>query len=312
MARPGGMMRNENRLWIVKMLRAASVAGIATVGTLTTSFLVAVSLRVSMSKGATLNDLTATTLGGTLLGLFLTFLLCLLAFHAFSFFESTTLPQAIRLNEAMQLLHAKTTKERLATLKYYNIDVFKTKEPLGDDIKENVQCKFISTFLTPWAFRSDQNAAFGSESHCCDFEQIQQIVSTNKIKWGETEEPSCDASIDTVALQRRIADLREENKQIKGQYTAASGRESKLKVRLTEVENHMAVLVELANKITNEFKPPRKAKKDEIKAKYLAIGKIYGITEAPGAYIDLFRKHMPSEIINWSGAPSQGVSEERT
>lgn len=305
-------MRNEKRLRIVKTLRAASVAGIATVGTLTTSFLVAVSLRVSMSKGATLNDLTATTLGGTLLGLFLTFLLCLLAFHAFSFFESTTLPQAIRLNEAMQLLHAKTTKERLATLKYYNIDVFKAKEPLGDDIKENVQCKLISTFLTPWAFRSDQNAAFGSENHCCDFEQIQQIVGTNKIKWGETEEPSNDASIDIVALQRRIADLREENKQIKGQFTAASGRESKLKVRLTEVENHMAVLVELANKITNEFKPPRKAKKDEIKAKYLAIGKIYGITEAPGAYIDLFRKHMPSEIINWSGAPSQGVSEERT
>lgn len=227
------------------------MAGIATVGTLMTSFLVAVSLRMSMGKGATLNDPTATTLGATLLGLFLTLLLCLLAFHAFSFFELTTLSQAIRLNEAMQMLYAKTTKERLATLKYYKIDVFKAKEPLGDDIKENVQCKLISTFLTPWAFCSEQNAAFESENHCCDFEQIQQIVSINKTKWGEAEESSCDTSIDLVPLQRRIADLREENKQIKGQLTAVSGRESKLKARLTEMENHMAVLVELANKITN-------------------------------------------------------------
>ena len=305
-------MRNEKRLRLIKNFRAASVAVIATIGTLTTSFLVAMSLRLSVSKGATLNDLTATTLGGTLLGLFLTFLLCLLAFHAFSFFESTTLPQAIRLNEAMQMLYAKTNKERLAALKYYQLDVFKAKDALGDDIRQNVQCKFVSTFLTPWAFRSDQNAAFGSENHCCDFEQIQQIINVNKGKWGCGEESPSDTSAEIVALQRRIADLREENKQIKGQYTAASGRESQLKGRLAEVENHMAVLVELANKITHEFKPPRKATKDDLKTKYLAIAKIYGITEAPSAYISLFRKNMPAAIINWSGAPNQGVNDEKT
>lgn len=140
MVRPGGMMRNEKRLRLIKNFRAASVAVIATIGTLTTSYLVVMSLRLSVSKGATLNDLTATTLGGTLLGLFLTFLLCLLAFHAFSFFESTTLPQAIRLNEAMQMLYAKTNKERHAALKYYQIDVFKAKDALGDDIRQNVHC----------------------------------------------------------------------------------------------------------------------------------------------------------------------------
>lgn len=305
-------MRNEKRLRIVKTFRSASVAGIITVGTLTTSLLVADSLRLSVSNGATLSDLTVITFGGTLMGLFLTFFLCLLAFHAFSFFESTTLPQAVRLNEAMQMLYANTNKERLSTLKYYQLDVFKAKEALGDDIKQNVQCKLISTFLTPWAFRSDQNAAFGSENHCCDFEKIQQIISTNKEKWGDGQKFSCDTSIDMVALQRRIADLREENKKVKGQFTAARGRESKLKVRLTEVETHMAVLVELANIITHEFKPPRKATKDDIKAKYLSIAKIYGITDAPGTYINIFRKHMPSDIINWSGAPSQSASDEKT
>lgn len=274
MARPGGMMRNEKRLRIVKNLRAASMAIIATVGTLTTSLLVADALRLSVSKGATLDNLTAIMLGSTVFGLFLTFLLCLLAFHAFSFFESTTLPQAIRLNEAMQMLHAKTNKERLATLKYYQIDVFRAKDALGEDVKQDVKCKLVSTFLTPWAFRSDQNAAFGSENHCCDFEQIQQVISRNKEKWGGDEDSPGDASVEIVALQRKIADLREENKQVKGQYTAASGRESQLKGRLAEVENHMAVLIELANKITNEFKPPRKATKDDIKAKYLAIAKI--------------------------------------
>jgi hypothetical protein len=74
----------------------------------------------------------------------------------------------------------------------------------------------------------------------------------------------------------------------------------------------MAVLVELANKVTNEIKPPRNITENEIKAKYRAIGKIYDITTAPSVYIDMFRKNMPKEIINWGGAPNQGSTDEET
>lgn len=95
-------------------------------------------------------------------------------------------------------------------------------------------------------------------------------------------------------------------------YSGKRGVRASSKAVWPEDGNHMAVLVELANKITHEFKPPRKATKDDIKTKYLAIAKIYGITEAPSAYISLFRKNMPAAIINWSGAPNQGVNDEKT
>lgn len=309
----GSVMRPSQKFTIIKNIRTATVLGIGTLGVLATSFLVANGLRNEAATGAMLSSLAATALGVTLLGLLVTALFCLLVFHAFYFFESTTLPQAIRLNEAMRMLHAKTNKESLAALKYYRINVFRAKDVLGEDVEKNVRCKLISTFLAPWAFRSDQNAAFGSENHCCDFEHIQQIITDNKAKWGGIpEEPSGDTSVDIAVLDRKIADLQEKNKEVTQKYTAATGRESQSKKRLAEVESHMAVLVELASKISNEVKPPQSVTEKEVRAKYLAIGKIYGITEAPGAYVEIFRKNMPKDIINWGGAPNQGAKKEKT
>jgi len=304
-------MHSSRKLEIIKKLRVATVLGIGTVGVLAVSILVAGGLRNATSANATLNDLTAILLGGVLIGLFVTFLLCLLTFHAFSFFESTILPQAIRLNEAMRMLHAKTHQESRDALKFYRIAVFRTKNALGEGVEENVPCKLISTFLSPWFFRSDQNAAFGSNNHCCDFAQVQQIVADNKEKWG-TAEASGDAEKKIVALERTIADLHEKNKESAGKYTAAAGREGRLKKQQAEVNDHMATLVELAHRVTTDFKPPRKITIKEIKAKYLAIGKIYGITDLPEEYVDIFRKAMPEHLINWGGAPSLGSDEEET
>lgn len=118
--------------------------------------------------------------------------------------------------------------------------------------------------------------------------------------------------MEVAALERRIADLHEEKKEATQKYTAAAGREARLKNRLAETESHMAVLVELANKVTNDFQPPHTITREGIKTKYIAIGKIHGITEAPSAYVDIFRKNMPKGIINWSGAPKQGSEEEKT
>ena len=302
-------MHSVKKFEVIKSIRLATVIGIGALGTLATSFLIANGLRNSVNAHATLSDLTATLLGGTLCGLVVTALFCLLVFHAFSFFESTTLPQAIRLNEAMRMLHATTNRESMDALKYYRISVFRAKEELGADVAENVHCKLISTFLSPWFFRSDRNAAFGSANHCCDYSHIQEIVRANKAKWGEVTEQSDDSAADVAGLERKIADLREKKNEAMKNYTAASGRESQLKKQVAEIESHMAVLVELANKVTDEVKPPRRIKKDEIKAKYLAIGKIHGITRVRSAYMEIFRKNMPAELINWGGAPKQGSDD---
>ncbi|MDL2313636.1 hypothetical protein LJC36_01500 [Desulfovibrio sp. OttesenSCG-928-C14] len=309
-------MVTSKKFEIIKNLRLATVIGVGAIGTLTTSFLVASGLRNAVASQATLSDLTAILLGCTALGLLLTALFCLLVFHAFSFFESTTLGQGIRLNEAMRMLHAKTNRESLDALKYYGISVFKAKKALGDSFEENVPCKLISTFLSPWFFRSDRIAAFGSDNHCCDFTQIQEIISANQTKWGKAEEhveeQTGEPPIEVAALERKIADLLEKNKKANLNSTATNARNSQLETQVAEAETHMAILVELTNKVTNEVKPPQRITKDEIKAKYVSIGKLHGITKAPGKYVSIFRKNMPKEIINWSGAPNQGSEDEET
>jgi|GEM_PF-2839022 len=307
-------MFTSKKIEIIKNARIITVISLGAAGVLAVSFIVANLVKIGAKSGATGSDLTATLLGGTLIGLLVTGLFCLLAFHAFSFFESATLPEAIRLNEAMRMLHAKTNRESLATLKYYGISVFKAEKALGDDVEKNIPCKLISTFLSPGFLRSDQNAAFGSDTHCCDFTHIQEIIAANKAKWSEDEKQVAEQAevppIEVAALERKIADLLEKSKKANLNSTATNARNSQLKTQLAEAENHMAILVELANKVTNEVKPPQRITKDEIKAKYLSIGKIYGIAKAP--YVELFRKAMPEEIINWGGAPNQGSDTEET
>ena len=113
-------------------------------------------------------------------------------------------------------------------------------------------------------------------------------------------------------MDRVIVDLRERNKEITSKYTAASGREGRLKKQQAEANNHIATLVELANWVTANIKPPQKITIAEIKVKYLAIGKLHGVTDVPGEYVEIFRKAMPEHLINWGGAPNQGADSEET
>lgn len=247
------------------------------------------------------------TLFGVLLGILITASLCLFVYHGFSCFMKLTLPQTIRLNEAMRMLHATTTLESLATIKFYKITIFKSKIELGTDIEERVSCKAVSAFLAPWMLRAHQDAALGSAFYCCDYEQIQRIISANKVKWGGNTEPANSSPAEINNLKRVIIDLEEKKKEITGKYTAANGRASQLQKCLEEVENHMGVIVELAHKVSTEIKPPHNITEKEIKSKYLAIGKIYGINTVPGAYMEIFRKRMPKEIINQGGAPKAKI-----
>lgn len=295
---------------IIRRVRTVAVILTGGIGTIFFSMLTVSLLRLNIAKGQGLDSLTPTLIGCLLVGGILIGLCCLTVFHALSFWRAISLKKALRLVESLQKLGAGTHKERLEAIRHYSIRVFKTKIELPSEISEDIQCKEVSTFLSPMFYNLDRLNAIGSPYYCCDFEQIQGIIDDNRAKWECAGEQSGDFSVDKAALERKIADLQDKNKEANQKYTAAAGREARLKKRLEETEGHMAVLVELANKVTNDIKPPRTITRDEIKAKYLAIGKIHGIVEAPGAYVDIFRKNMPKDIINWSGAPKQGLDEE--
>lgn len=276
------------------------------------SALIASILKSEISSGQNVQGLAATLLGCVMIAIVLIGLFCLCLFHCLSFRRKITLAKAVRLSEAMQMLQEHTHRERLEAIRHHNIRVFKTNKELPFGVSDNVSCKEVSTFLSPMFFNIDRLNAIGSTFYCCDLGQIQGIIDTYKGKWSIPQEKSGEASTNEIAWERKISDLHDKAKEANQKYTAAAAREARLKKKQEETESHMAVMVELANKVSNECKPPRTITRDEIKAKYLAIGKIHGITEAPCAYIDIFRKNMPKEIINLGGAPKQGTEEDKT
>lgn len=233
-------------------------------------------------------------------------------YHFFSLWGTTTLPKAIRLNEAMRLLHATTHQESIKVLKHHDISVYRSRIPLGKDATDDVPCKIISTFLSPLFFRSDRLNALGSAYYCCDYDEIQSIIQAEQNKWGQSSQWSDITATQLAALEKVNADLRQENKKVTGLYTSASGSAGRLKLQLKDVQKHMAVLIELAHTITREVKPPRTLSREDIKRKYLAIGKLRGIENAPAAYVELFRETMPKEYINQGGAPCQGGENAET
>jgi hypothetical protein len=304
---------SDRREKIIRSIRTVAVIVTGGVGVAILSLFVALLLRTSIARGEiVLVNLASSLLMCLFIGSVLIGLCCLTVFHALSFWCSRLLEKAVRLIEAMQMMGAQTHKERLETIRHYSLRIFKTKTELPPGVSEDVLCKEVSTFLSPMFYNTDRLNAIGSPYYCCDFEQIQDIINNNRAKWGDSEDRDDRSPADIAALERKNDDLQEKNKEIAQKYTAAAGRESQLKKRLEQVESHMAVLVELANKVSSDIRPPNSITEKQIKAKYLTIGKIHGITEAPGAYVDIFRKNMPKEIINWGGAPNQGVGKEET
>lgn len=297
---------------IIRHVRTVAVILTGGIGTIVFSMLTVSLLRLNIAKGQGLDSLTPTLIGCLLVGGILIGLCCLTVFHALSFWRPISLKKALRLVESLQMLGAGTHKERLEAIRHYSIRVFKTKIELPSEISEDIQCKEVSTFLSPMFYNLDRLNAIGSPYYCCDFEQIQGIIDDNRAKWGCAGEQDDNFSVDKAALERRIADLTEQYQTRTNEYTAVCAREGRLKKQLEEQESHMAVLVELAAKVSTEVKPPCNITEKEIKNKYLAIGKIYGISKVPGAYVDIFRKNMPKDVINWGGAPKQGPDSEET
>ena len=158
---------------------------------------------------------------------------------------------AIRLSEAMLMLHASTNHEQLEALRHYRIRVFKSHEAIPAGGKLGVDCREVSNFLSPMLFE----------------------------------------------------ELKKKYKEMTEKYTSAAGREGKLKNEIEQMEAHIHILVILANKVTREFTHP--LAKHEIMRQYKEIGKTLGVENAPGNYIEIFRKAMPKEYINHGGAPIQ-------
>lgn len=304
-------MNFTQKLKTIRTIRFMAVVIMGILGLYTTAIICAMLLRRAVAD-ASMYDLGLTVIFVLICGFLVTAPLCLLVYHFFSLWGTTTLPKAIRLNEAMRLLHATTHQESIKVLKHHDISVYRSRIPLGKDATDDVPCKIISTFLSPLFFRSDRLNALGSAYYCCDYDEIQSIIQAEQNKWGQSSQWSDITATQLATLEKVNADLRQENKKVTGLYTSASGSAGRLKLQLKDVQKHMAVLIELAHTITREVKPPRTLSREDIKRKYLAIGKLRGIENAPAAYVELFRETMPKEYINQGGAPCQGGENAET
>ena len=117
---------------------------------------------------------------------------------------------AIRLSEAMLMLHASTNHEQLEALRHYRIRVFKSHEAIPAGGKLGVDCREVSNFLSPMLFGFNKFFALGSPEYCCDATQLSAIVEENQTRWcGESSvAPSCDAA----KLNREIEELKKKYK----------------------------------------------------------------------------------------------------
>lgn len=304
-------MSSAQKLNTIRTIRYMAVVIMGILGLYTTAIICAMLLRRAVAD-ASMYDLGLAVIFVLICGFMVTAPFCLLVYHFFSLWGTTTLPKAIRLNEAMRLLHATTHQESIKALKHHDISVYRSRIPLGKDVTDDVSCKIISTFLSPLFFRSDRLNALGSAHYCCDYDEIQSIIQAEQNKWGQPSQGSDITTVQLAALEKVNADLRQENKRVTGLYTSASGSAGRLKSQLENVQKHMAVLIELAHNVTREVKPPRTLSREDIKRKYLAIGKLRGIENAPATYVELFREAMPKEYINQGGAPCQGGENAET
>ena len=125
-----------NKLKTIKQTRAVVVFSLGVLMLFGVWFLLTnilgsiVTSKTNIATGVTM------TLFGVLLGILITASLCLFVYHGFSCFMKLTLPQTIRLNEAMRMLHATTTLESLATIKFYKITIFKIANLKISEVKK--------------------------------------------------------------------------------------------------------------------------------------------------------------------------------
>lgn len=273
-------------------------------------------MRSGILRGDSLYDLALTTLGAVFIGGALVLLVCAaLNTMLYSLFSKTyTLPSAVPIVEAMKMIHAHTNREQIAAIKYYKIRVFRAQNEVAAEGEQQIPCQEISGYFypIPMILGFDKFFALGSRRYCCDKAQVEEIITANRARWGVGTNPEIQDAV-TAQYIDKIAELEKQKKGATQKYTAAAGRESKLKGELEAAEKHMAILVKLAHLVTKgDGEVSRGLTKEEIKRKYVGLGKPDGITDAPNKYVELFRRAMPEDYVNWGGAPSQDKIPAKT
>jgi len=246
------------------------------------------------------------------IGVSLSILFCIFVHHLLAYEGKVCLPKVLRIPEAMTLLHETVTNKKLRTINYYWIKIYKTNFGLGADPVENVDCKEISGFHSWLFWQGDKNRYLGSERICCDYNDIQNIINDNQEKWGNCKTDSDISSKAIDKLKLEIVRLQAEKNDFAGKYTAANARITKRQKKIDENYQHITVLIKLTNHVIAKYNIKKKITKGQIKKEYLSIGKAYGITSMPNELMHTFRKSMPTELINWSGAPVHGIISEKT
>lgn len=265
------------------------------------AWLTAMFIVIKLAQGISLAALTFIVLWCAMVGSAVVWGSCAFCWLVLGSLRKRTIHKVMRLSEAMHKLHASTNHEQIATIRYYNINIFKAPNPIPPEGLMDVKCRKISGFVSPLPFGFNKFFALGSPEYCCDAALISEIMENNRIKWGgEAQRVPLD---DISKYTREIENLQSKYKEMAQQYTGAAGREGKLKEELAKNEIHMQILVTLANNTTKEFTHP--LTKNEIVRKYKDIGKTLGVENAPASCIEIFRKAMPKEYINHGGAPAQ-------
>lgn len=256
---------------------------------------------IKLTQGVSLTGLTLILLWCAVAGGAAVWSICAFCALSVGAWRKHHVDHAVRLSEAMLMLHASTNHEQLEALRHYRIRVFKSHEAIPAGGKFGVDCREVSNFLSPMLLGFNKFFALGSPEYCCDAAQLSAIVEENQMRWGggSTVAPNGDAA----KSNRKIEELKQKYKDMAAHYTGATGREGKLKTEIEQMKTHMHILVALANKVTREFTHP--LARHEITRQYKEIGKTLGVENAPGNYIEIFRKAMPKEYINHGGAPAQ-------
>lgn len=291
-------MNNSHKEPLVKFLLIA-VLGCALA--FFAAWLTAMFVVIKLTQGISLTGLALILLWCVLIGGAAVWSICTFCALNFGIWRKYHVNHAIRVSEAMSMLHASTNHEQLEALRHYRIRVFKSPGEIPIGGKADVDCREVTNLLSPMLFGFNRFFALGSPEYCCDKIQITAIVEENRAQW--CGESNMTTNYDAEKHNREIEVLKNKYKEITDKYTSLVGREGKLKGEIEKAEVHMHILVALANKATREYIRP--LTKQEITRQYKEIGKMMGIENAPSSYIEIFRKAMPKEYINHGGAPVQ-------
>ena len=177
---------------------------------------------IKLTQGVSLTGLTLILLWCAVAGGAAVWSLCAFCALSVGAWRKHHVDHAVRLSEAMLMLHASTNHEHLEALRHYRILVFKSHKAIPEGGKLGVDCREISNFLSPMLFGFNKFFALGSPEYCCDAAQLSTIVEENQMRWGggSTATPSGNAA----KFNREIEGLKKKYKEMTANYTSANDR----------------------------------------------------------------------------------------